>query len=315
MQAQIGRRRDQTDQHRLHRPDAEQGQEADHDRGADIGQEIEQRGKAAPHHGRLHPQGPGAEPRDDAHADIDPAYRQYIGGDAILHLAQDPRGLDAGAEGTASEQELLPQPDARLDHEKGHQEGQDGLDHHARRREGEFFQQAGRRHHDLARFLAGHEFGELLVDLRDPAELVAQVREAGARSVDHGGETVEQDCRGLQDQGKREDQHAEKDKQRDEGCEHVGKPPRRQPVGQRGQDDREDQCRGHGQEHDRPDRQDEGQGEEKTKADEHDQRRNQPQFLFREAHPPPDAWRAFRQGGILRPFDRSGICVAHVGSR
>ncbi len=181
---------------------------------------------------------------------------------------------------------MLAQPHARFDHEEYHQQHQDDLDHHAGRGKSHFLEQAGARDHHLRTGAAIHQLGQILVDLGDPAELVAQFGKAHADRIDHFGQPLEQ-CKGrLEDQRQREHHDREKHQQRNERGEHIVQAPGGQLVGHGREDDGEHDGRRQRQEDHRSDRQDEGQGQKQAQADQQHQRRDQPQLLLRESQPP-----------------------------
>ena len=285
VQRQIGGRRDEAQHHCIGGADAEQAEQRDHHDRSDIGQEIEQRRQPAPHDRGIDPKRPGAQRHDHADHGIDRPHREDIGGDPVLHFADHARGLDAGAEAGAAEQQPLAQPHARLDHEIGHQQRQDRLEDQARRGKGHLFEQAGCGQHHFAGAVTVHQRGELFVERGDPGEALAQFAEARHHALRHCRHVVEQRDGRLQDQRQREQQDGEEEQERRERGERIGQAPAVELVGQRRKDHRQHQRGNHWQEHHRTDRQHEGQGEEQAQPDQQHQRGDQPQFLFGEGVP------------------------------
>lgn len=283
VERQIGGGRQQPHRQRVAGADPEQRGQPDHQQRADIGHEVHDHRQAAPHDRRGQAERPGAERRDEADTGIDHRHRQNVVRDPVLNLAQRARGLDAGAERGAAEQQPLPQPYAGLDHEEGHQQGQDELDEHARGGESDRGQQARFGQHHFARARRIPQGGNALVDPRDPLKLLAQLGEALADRVDQGRDLLDQRQRRLEDQGQRQHHAPQQDQQRDDRGQGVGKAQPRQRIRERGKDHGKHQRGRDRQEHHGTDRKHERQRQEQADADQHHQGRNQPKLLLREA--------------------------------
>jgi hypothetical protein len=136
-------------------------------------------------------------------AQVDQADRENIGGDPVLHVANHACGLDAGPKMLPAEQQPAAHPHPGLDHEEGHEEGQQDLEDHRGGGERDLLEHRGAGDDDLPLVLP-EQLRELVVEGRDPGEVVAQLAEVFADPGKHRRHLVEQPDRRTEHGGERE---------------------------------------------------------------------------------------------------------------
>ena len=150
---------------------------------------------------------------------------QDVGRDPVLHLAQHARGLDAGAEAGPPEQDVAPQPSARLDHEERHQEGQHYFQQQHRRADRDLLEHRRPGQHHLGRARFTDQVGQPLVGVGEPGKLLLHLAVARSDLLDQFGQPVEQRESGLQDRAEGKHHDRDENDQREHRGERVGHAP------------------------------------------------------------------------------------------
>ena len=145
---------------------------ADGDR-AEVGDVVEHRDDAAPHHRRGHPELPQDQRGQRAEADVDEGDRAEIGRGRVDHLLDHPRRGQRALEAAAADDRLLAHRGPAGEEEEDHQQREEELDQQVRRRCGE---------------QAEHRVGSL--DADRPRSFLAADRDLRQRPVDEPVEVL-----------------------------------------------------------------------------------------------------------------------------